>query len=158
SVESVTVAIYEQEQGGTPLWEETQQVLVDSNGRYSILLGAARPDGLPLDLFASGEARRLGRRFERGGGRDESRVLLASVPYAVKASDADPLGGRPASDYQLAGSAARGAVASHAQDLIVGPLDIIPGQVNNVPKYVSTTDIGLSAIYDTGGLVGIGTT
>src|SRR4051812_40080315 len=59
SVETVTVAIYAAEKGGTPLWEETQQVAVDSTGRYSIPLGASRPDGLPLDLFASGEARWL---------------------------------------------------------------------------------------------------
>src|SRR6476659_3903040 len=57
SVESVTVAIYAEEKGGTPLWEETQQVALDSNGRYSIMLGATRPEGLPLALFASGEAR-----------------------------------------------------------------------------------------------------
>ncbi len=157
SVETVTVAIYEQEKGGTPLWEETQQVVVDSNGRYAILLGAARPDGLPLDLFASGEARWLGRRFERGGEREQPRVLLASVPYALKASDTDTLRGRPASDYQLAGSVVGGAATSSAQSLIAGPLDILPGAVNNVPKYVSTTDLSLSSIFDIGGLVGVGT-
>lgn len=157
SVETVTVAIYEQEQGGTPLWEETQQVVVDSNGRYSILLGAARPDGLPLDLFASGEARWLGRRFERGGEREQPRVLLASVPYALKASDTDTLGGRPASDYLLAGSAVRGTAITSAQNSIAGPLDTLPGAVNAVPKYVNTTDLGISSIFDIGGLVGVGT-
>jgi hypothetical protein len=157
SVETVTVAIYEQERGGTPLWEETQQVVVDSNGRYSILLGAARPDGLPLDLFASGEARWLGRRFERGGEREQPRVLLASVPYALKASDTDTLGGRPASDYLLAGSAVRGTAITSAQNSIAGPLDTLPGAVNAVPKYVNTTDLGISSIFDIGGLVGVGT-
>ena len=158
SVETITLAIYAEEKGGAPLWEETQQVVVDSSGRYSVLLGATRPEGLPLDLFASGEARWLGRRFERGGEREQARVLLASVPYSLKASDADTLGGRPASDYQLAGSTVSGAATSSAQDsTIVPPLDILPGAVNAVPKYYSTTDLGVSSIFDIGGLVGVGT-
>ena len=105
SVETITLAIYAEENGGTPLWEETQQVAIDANGRYTILLGATRPDGLPLDLFASGEARWLGRRFEGGGEREQARVLLASVPYALKAADTDTLAGRPASDYLLCAAA-----------------------------------------------------
>jgi endosialidase-like protein len=158
AVESVTIAIYAEETGGTPLWEETQQVTIDSNGRYSILLGATRPGGLPEDLFASGQARWLGRRFERAGEVEQSRVLLASVPYSLKASDADTLGGRPASDYVVAGSGARGAATtSTTQEGVAGPLDILPGVVNNVPKYYSTTDIGTSSIFDIGGLVGVGT-
>jgi len=157
SVESVTIAIYADEKGGTPLWEETQQVAVDSNGRYSILLGVTRPEGLPQDLFASGEARWLGRRFERRGEREQARVLIASVPYALKASDTDTLAGRPASDYLLAGSAARSGAISGTQESVAGPLDILPGAVNNVPKYYSTTDLGLSSIFDIGGLVGVNT-
>lgn len=157
SVETVTLAIYAEEKGGTPLWEETQQVAVDSNGRYSVLLGATRPDGLPLDLFASGEARWLGRRFERGGEPEQARVLLASVPYALKAADTDTLGGRPASDYLLSRSAVRGAATGSGQELLPGPLDILPGAVNGVPKYYSATDLGVSSMFDIGGLVGVGT-
>ena len=88
--------------GGAPLWQETQTVVVDADGRYTLLLGATLPEGLPLELFASGEARWLGRRFERPGEAEQARVLLASVPYALKASDADTLGGRPPSAYLLA--------------------------------------------------------
>lgn len=159
SVESVTIAIYADENGGTPLWEETQQVAVDANGRYSILLGATRPEGLPEALFASGEARWMGRRFERSGEVEQPRVLLASVPYSLKASDADTLAGRPASDYQLARGAVGGAAAtsSSSQESTAGPLDILPGAVNAVPKYYNTTDLGVSSIYDVGGLVGVGT-
>jgi hypothetical protein len=94
-VETVTLAIYAEETGSTPLWQETQHVAVDAAGRYTVLLGATLPDGLPMDLFASGEARWLGRRFERSGEGEPARGLLASVPYALKASDADTLGGRP---------------------------------------------------------------
>ena len=96
-VETITLAIYAEATGGAPLWQETQTVAVDAEGRYSLLLGATQPEGLPLELFASGEARWLGRRFERPGEGEQARVLLASVPYALKASDADTLGGRPPS-------------------------------------------------------------
>jgi hypothetical protein len=55
----VTFAIYSQQEGGEPLWFETQSVGLDAMGRYTVLLGAMR-GGVPLDLFTSGEARWLG--------------------------------------------------------------------------------------------------
>ena len=112
-VERVTLAVYADETGGTPLWQETQDVAVGADGRYTLLLGATLPDGLPLDLFAAGDARWLGRRFERAGEGEQARVRLASVPYALKASDADTLGGLPASAYLLAES---GATAGAGRD------------------------------------------
>ena len=96
-VETVTLAIYADETGGAPLWQETQYVTLDAAGRYAVLLGATQPEGLPVDLFASGDARWLGRRFERVGEPEQARVLLASVPYALKAANADTLGGLPPS-------------------------------------------------------------
>ena len=157
SVESVTIAIYADEQGGTPLWEETQEVAVDSNGRYSILLGATRPEGLPQELFASGQARWMSRRVERAGEREQARVLITSVPYALKATDADTLGGRPATDYLLAGSAVTGAAAGIAQEPLPTANLTNPSVTNNIPKYVNSVDLGASSIFDTGGLVGVNT-
>lgn len=105
-LESVTLSIYRDEQGGTPLWSETQNVPVDTEGRYSALAGSTLPDGVPADLFATGEPRWLGIRFDRPGEQEQPRVQLVSVPYALKAADSETLGGRPASDYLLAPSAA----------------------------------------------------
>jgi hypothetical protein len=156
-VETVTVAIYSEEQGGTPLWEETQQVAVDSTGRYSIVLGANQPDGLPLDLFANGEARWLGRSFERPGKGEQTRVLLASVPYALKASDADTLGGRPSSAYALAQTGGkRGTSAMTSSDSVSSPATA--GTLNHVGKFVTGIDLGDSAIFESAGLVGVNTT
>src|SRR5262245_48607444 len=53
--ESVTFAIYADEVGGTPLWQETQVVEPDTGGRYTVLLGSTLPDGVPTEVFASGE-------------------------------------------------------------------------------------------------------
>jgi hypothetical protein len=96
----LSFAVYEEQTGGAALWAEAQTVQLDEQGQYSVLLGATRSDGLPVELFPAGKARWLGVQVE---GRDEDpRVLLVSVPYAFKSEDAARLGGRRASDFVLA--------------------------------------------------------
>ena len=101
----VTIAIYKEQQGGTPLWMETQNVSLDAQGNYSVLLGATQSDGLPLELFSSGESRWLGVQAQLPGELEQPRVLLVSVPYALKAADAETLGGKPLSAFVLAAPA-----------------------------------------------------
>src|ERR1700721_417492 len=96
-VASVTFAIYAEQDGGTALWSETQNVLADANGHFSVLLGAATSTGVPPELFGTGQSRWLGVTVARQ--QEMPRVLLASVPYALRAADADTLGGLPASSY-----------------------------------------------------------
>ncbi|MGA3214016.1 MAG: hypothetical protein ABSD20_22145 [Terriglobales bacterium] len=96
----VTFALYKDQTGGAPLWLETQNVSLDGNGRYTVNLGANHAGGIPAELFAAGEARWLGVQPE--GQPEQPRVLLVSVPYAMKAADADTLGGLPASSYVTA--------------------------------------------------------
>jgi hypothetical protein len=97
----VTFALYVEQAGGPPLWTETQTVVVDADGRYGVTLGATRTEGLPVGLFATGEARWLG--VQADGQAEQPRVLLVSVPYALKAADADAVGGKPLSAFVLAG-------------------------------------------------------
>src|SRR5262249_44020391 len=111
-VESVTLSVYRDKEGGDPLWHEIQNVALDTEGRYSGLLGSTSADGLPSDLFSSGEARWLGIRFNRPGEVEQPRVQLVSVPYALKASDADTLGGLPASEYLRRPSGERPGMAA----------------------------------------------
>jgi uncharacterized small protein (DUF1192 family) len=95
----LTFSVYGEPAGGAALWVESQVLQLDEQGHYSVLLGATRADGLPVELFPGGKARWLGVQVE---GRDEDgRVLLVSVPYALKAEDAAMLGGRQASDFVL---------------------------------------------------------
>jgi uncharacterized repeat protein (TIGR03803 family) len=56
----VTFHLYKDEQGGAPLWMETQNVQPDKSGHYTVALGSTSSQGLPTSLFASGEARWLG--------------------------------------------------------------------------------------------------
>jgi hypothetical protein len=106
---TVTVAfsVYELQEGGSPLWIETQAVRADAQGRYTVLLGATQPDGLPLDLFTTGRARWLGVQPQLAATAEQPRLLLAGVPYALKAADADTLGGKPASGLRHHGNARR---------------------------------------------------
>src|SRR5262245_57329232 len=106
--ESVTFAIYADESGGTPLWQETQVVEPEASGRYTVLLGSTLPDGVPTEVFSSGEARWLGITWVRGERVQTGRSRLTFVPYAMRAADADTLGGKPASAYILAPTGADG--------------------------------------------------
>jgi hypothetical protein len=103
-IAGVTFAIYKDQSEGAALWLETQNIQADTKGNYTVQLGVTKPDGLPLDLFSSGEARWLG--VTINGGTEQPRVLLLSVPYALKALDAETLGGRPASAFMIAPTAA----------------------------------------------------
>src|SRR3954462_9185726 len=156
TVESVTLSIYADQEGGTPLWQETQTVTLDDRGRYSLLLGAAQPGGIPSELFGSTEAHWLGPRFERPGEVEGPRVRLTSVPYALRAANADTLGGRPASDYVVSRDATRSRAAGTQSDA-AAPAAELAGTPNFLAKYVTTTDVGPSMVYENGGLVGVGT-
>jgi hypothetical protein len=164
AVETVTLSIYAEPAGGVPLWQETQTIALDAQGRYTVLLGATQDGGIPAAVFAAGTAQWLGTTFERPGEVEGPRVRLASVPYAFKAQDAETLGGRPATDYALTptakdhggsttGAAAKGDTASPVTGNVV-----LPGTVNFLAKYANGTDVGPSGVYETGaGTVGIGT-
>jgi hypothetical protein len=95
----LTFALYAEQEGGSPLWLETQNVSLDRQGRYTALLGSTSNEGLPLEIFTSGEARWLSIQVQ--GQAEQPRVLLVAVPYALKAAEADSLAGHAASDFIL---------------------------------------------------------
>jgi hypothetical protein len=94
----ISFAIYAAATGGTPLWEETQNVSF-SQGSYTVFLGQSRSTGIPAEIFLSGQSRWLGVRILSPGEEEQPRVFLTSVPYAMKAVDADTLGGLPPSAF-----------------------------------------------------------
>ena len=163
-IAGITVSIYKDQYDGAPLWMETQNVNADVKGNYTVQLGATSAEGLPLDLFTSGEARWLGVRVN--GGEEQPRVLLLSVPYALKAADAQTLGGLPASAFVLAappstsafsGSEASGSLATEAATG-TKPVTTAGGTVNTLAKFDANADVTNSLIFDNGTNVGIGNT
>jgi hypothetical protein len=151
-----TFAIYKEQYDGAPLWIETQTVTTDSKGNYTAQLGASRSEGLPLELFASGEARWLGVRIN--GGEEQPRVLLLSVPYALKAADAQTLGGLPASAFVLAAplssgqSGDRPAADSTTVASTVSPAAVTgTGTADYLPLWTNGTGaLGTSVLFQSG--------
>ncbi len=119
----VTFAIYQQQDGGAPVWMETQTVTPDASGNYSVVLGSTTATGLPADLFSQEEQRWLGVQVQ--GQAEQPRVLLVSVPYAFKAHEAETLGGKSAADFMPASSASGPASGSNAGNPAVA---LIAGQ------------------------------
>jgi trimeric autotransporter adhesin len=163
-VTGITFAIYNEESDGSPLWLETQNVQADSKGNYSVQLGATKSEGLPLDLFTSGEARWLGVRIN--GGEEQPRVLLLSVPYALKAADAQTLGGLPASAFLLAAApvtAGNGSSPAMSAAQTVAPAVSGTGTTDFLPLWTNSTGtLANSVLFQTGSgttaKVGINTT
>ena len=159
AVETVTLSIYADEVGGTPLWQETQTVTLDERGRYTVLLGVTRAEGIPPAAFASG-AQWLGTRFERAGEVEGPRVRLTSVPYALRAADADTLGGRPASDYR-AGDRERERTRRRGHRRIRRsrrPTGELPGTPGASPSTLTPATSGRPPSPRPAAQVGIGTT
>jgi Chaperone of endosialidase len=169
----VTFSLYAEQSGGAPLWLETQTVEADSLGRYNVLLGAMTPAGVPMELFTGGEARWLG--VQVSNLPEQPRVLLVSVPYAMKAGDAETLGGRPASEYQLTPqaetssratrrsgetttreSATGSSTSSKSQGVVRQTITATP---NYIPVFTNSDgSMNNSVMYQNGTNLGIGTT
>jgi hypothetical protein len=164
----ITFSLYEEQQGGAPLWSETQNVALDGAGRYTVLLGSATAAGLPLDLFASGKARWLGVAPQVAGLSEPPRILLVGVPYALKAADADTLGGLPASAFLSAAAAVppAGISAPKTDTATDASPDTACSKItsdgtaaaNQIALFSSACNIEPSTIVESGGKVGIGTT
>jgi trimeric autotransporter adhesin len=166
-VTGVTFYLYKDEQSGSPLWLETQNVQPDRNGHYSVMLGATRSTGLPADIFVAGEARWL--RVQPQGLKDLPRIMLLSVPYALKAGDAQTIGGLPPSAFVLAAPSAGAPTPAATESASVGtvppPASTVTtsgGTVSAVPLWTTTTNIQSSTLTQSGtgatAKIGIGTT
>ena len=176
----VTFAIYKQQDGGAPIWQETQNVTPDASGQYNVVLGSTTSTGLPSDLFSQQEQRWLGMQVQ--GEAEQTRSLLVSVPYAFKAQEAETLGGLPASAFVktppsdvpggtstaapgsasqnagTAGNSANTAKSGGAPDTIVncvgaqnGPITVLTG---SAPPNITLCNSGIyeAAPYGTGAI------
>src|SRR5271157_4285351 len=177
----LTFTLYRDANDQVAVWQETQNVQLESAGRYTVLLGATNEQGLPLEIFSAGEARWLGVRPD--GQAEQPRILLLSVAYALKAADAETLGGKPASAFVLAdsqyssaqpasGTPAGSANSQRGPQILNGSPGAVPlfqpntpcstitsdgtATTNQVSKFTTPCNIENSAIFESGGNVGIG--
>lgn len=168
-VVGVTFALYAEETGGAPLWLETQNVQVDNTGHYSVLLGSTQAEGLPIELFTSGQAQWLG--VQQQGQTEQPRIMLFSVPYALKAADAETFGGKPPSAYASAQPEQTESPTNPAPTAVPAngsggssnsphPLPITgSGTTNYLPIWTSASNLASSVVYQgSNGGLGLGTT
>jgi len=160
-VETVTLAIYADEAGGSPLWEEKQTIPIGGGGQFTVILGQTERDGIPLEVFAGGDARWLGMLWARPGEVEGPRTRITSVPYALRASDADTLGGRPASAYLLADApagAATHAAGTRTTTATTGGASLsTAGAPGYLGMFTDSANLGNSVAYQSGARIGIGT-
>jgi hypothetical protein len=161
----VTFAIYRDQSGGAPLWQETQNVMLDTAGRYTVQLGST-PPGLPSDLFPTNQQRWLGVQVQ--GEAEQPRVLMVSVPYALKALEAERLAGHAASDFvtvetlqntlqqQMRQQASRGAsaIAVDATGLSANG-GVLPAITNPAANFVDSTSDQVVKVTQKGTGVGL---
>jgi len=166
-VQGVTFLLYKEEQGGSPVWIETQNVIPGKNGKYTVTLGSTKLDASLSDSFANGEARWLG--VQISGQEQQPRVLLVSVPYAMKAGDAETIGGLPPSAFVLANSGKQGTAGTAASTTSASassktsappanPTVTGKGVVGFVPMWDTTSDIVDSVMFQKSSQIGFGTT
>ncbi len=154
----LTFALYEEQTGGAPLWAEQQAVSLDAQGRYTAILGSLTQGGLPAEFFNSGRARWIGVAVDAAP--EQARFMLVSTTYALKAADADTLGGRTVDQFVLANNLTQTVDAAIKENRLAASATVSASAVPTL-NYVqkgdgagSTTD---SNIFDNGN-VGIGTT
>jgi len=157
---AVTFLLYKEPQGGSPIWMESQNLHTDSQGRYTVMLGSTSSTGLPTNIFAAGEAHWLGVQVQSQ--EEQPRVLLVSAPYALKAGDAQTLGGLPPSAFVLAAPpagygasvpAVQGeAATTSAKTVAPATSDVTTtgGTVNAVPLFTTPTNIQNSLLTQSG--------
>jgi hypothetical protein len=175
---AIRFVIYGDETHGTPLWQEVQNTQLDQQGHYEVMLGSTGSEGIPMELFTSGEQRWLGVQALLPGREEEPRVLLVSVPYALEAADAQTLGGLPVSAFAKAAPAAAVldtpgayAIPANVAPLTVAGTGVIQetasgsssgqrvttpgGAANTLPKFSGSASIMNSQITDQNGVVSV---
>jgi hypothetical protein len=137
---SVTFTLYENQQGGTALWSETQNVQVDAQGHYTALLGSTSPEGLPMNLFTTAQAHWLAVQPAGPEYAEQPRVLLVSAPYALKAGDAETIGGLPPSAFvRVDGSSgASGTIATTSPGTTTVATPASKGSAHRNPVQLTT--------------------
>ena len=82
-VVSVLFAIYEQPKEGAPLWQEVQNVELDTQGRFTAVVGSTNSEGIPAYLFTAEKTRWLGEQVMLPGEVEQPRFQLVSTSQGL---------------------------------------------------------------------------
>ena len=158
---AMVASLYAGKNDATPLWVEQHVITLDQAGRYTIFVGATLDDGVPKEFFlsgSSGSGHWLGIAVQ--GEAEQPRVMLVSVPYALKAREADTLAGKTSSDFVLS-EQLKDSVKSALK--AQGSAGATPGALSSTPNaliyYTDANEThGSSSVFNVSGNIGIGTT
>lgn len=151
---TLVASIYSDQTDPSTLWTELQTVTLDANGRYSILVGSTVDGGVSKELFLNGAGRWLGVGVQ--GETEQPRIMLVTVPYALRALDADTLAGKTAADFVLSenlGNTVKNALKDpNSSD----PLGNVTTTVGTIAKFSDTIgSVANSIMGESAGKIGI---
>ncbi|HVS90305.1 MAG TPA: hypothetical protein VHF01_19040 [Candidatus Acidoferrum sp.] len=84
-VVGVLFAIYEQQEGGAPLWQEVQNVEMRERGYFNAEVGSTIKDGIPAELFTTEKTRWLGKQVLLPDEVEQPRMRLVSTSDGLMA-------------------------------------------------------------------------
>jgi len=111
----LTFRIYDAESAGNLLWQATHTGIVIQKGIFSILLGSANDSGYDFAALAFDKPYFL--EIKVGSEVMSPRQRIASSAYAIRAEEAEKLGGKQPNDYALAADITSTPVANKAVKL-----------------------------------------
>lgn len=83
-VAGVIFDIYEQQEGGAPLWMEVQNITPDKRGHFEALIGSTKKDGVPSELFDGEKTLWLGIQVLEPGETEQRRVRLVKGAIGLR--------------------------------------------------------------------------
>jgi hypothetical protein len=165
-VVGVLFSVYASSSGGSSVWQELQNVNLDKEGHYNVLLGTGTTGGVPVNLFSSTEPRWLGVQPAMPGEVERPRVVLVSVPYALKAADAETLGGLPPSAFLRAPASLSQSPYSTSSTTVVAaaggaplphdtPVTTPAGTPDTIAKFSAGSSVVDSQLTDSNGVASL---
>ena len=147
AAETVRFAVYSQEVGGRPLWEETRSVVLDAEGRYSVVLGGG---SFPMPESSTGDQLWLGVHFLSAGDKEQTRTVLShatAVATSLREGAEMPKPGHlpaaPPAPAPVAVSSSRTPLVSN-------------GTPGKIAKFTTNVDEGDSVMFESAGKIGLG--
>jgi hypothetical protein len=84
-VVGVLFAIYEQKEGGAPVWQEVQNVELNERGVFTALLGSTNEEGIRPELFSPDKTFWIGMQVLQPDEVEQPRIRLVNGPDGLRA-------------------------------------------------------------------------
>jgi hypothetical protein len=81
----VLFAIYEQKEGGAPVWQEVQNVELNDRGVFTAQVGSTNEEGIRPEMFSSEKTLWMGMQVLQPGEAERPRIRLVTGPDGLRA-------------------------------------------------------------------------